>query len=84
MAQGITKTKECLLSRVWFPGLDKRVEAHIQHCMPPYQVMTESQEREPLRMTPIPSEPWKDVTVEFWVPIHIGEYLLVTVYKQSR
>ena len=31
---GITKTKEYLRTRVWFPGLGKMVEAHIQHCHP--------------------------------------------------
>lgn len=81
--QGITKTKEYLRTRVWFPGLDKMVEAHIQHCHP-CQVVSMSQEREPLRMTPLPSEPWKEVAVDFWGPIHTGEYLLVTVCKQSR
>ena len=81
--QGVTKTKEYLRTRVWFPGLDKMVEAHIQHCHP-CQVVSVSQEREPLRMTPMPSEPWKDVAVDFWGPIHTGEYLLVTVCKQSR
>ena len=81
--QGITKTKEYLLTRVWFPGLDKMVEAHIQHCHP-CQVVSRSQEREPLRMTPMPSEPWKEDAVDFWGPIHTGEYLLVTVCKQSR
>lgn len=35
-------------------------------------------------MTPLPSEPWKEVAVDFWGPIHTGEYLLVTVCKQSR
>jgi len=35
-------------------------------------------------MTPMPSEPWKDVAVDFWGPIHTAEYLLVTVCKQSR
>ena len=55
--QDITKTKEYLRTRVWFPGLDKMVEAHIQHCHP-CQVVTVSQEREPLRMTPMPREPW--------------------------
>lgn len=59
------------------------VEAHIQHCHP-CQVVRMSQEREPLRMTPLPSEPWKEVVVDFWGPIHTGEYLLVTVCKQSR
>ena len=81
--QGVTKTKEYLRTRVWFPGLDKMVEAHIQHCHP-CQVVSVSPEREPLRMTPMPSEPWKDVAVDFWGPIHTGEYLLVTVCKQSR
>ena len=81
--QGITKTKEYLRTRVWFPGLDKMVEAHIQHCHP-CQVVSMSQEREPLRMTPLSSEPWKEVVVDFWGPIHTGEYLLVTVCKQSR
>ena len=59
------------------------VEAHIQHCHP-CQVVSRSQEREPLCMTPMPSEPWKEVAVDFWGPIHTGEYLLVTVCKQSR
>jgi len=81
--QGITKTKEYLRTRVWFPGLDKIVEAHIQHCHP-CQVVNVSPEREPLRMTPMPSEPWKDVAVDFWGPIQTREYLLVTVCKQSR
>ena len=35
-------------------------------------------------MTTMPSEPWKDVALDFWGPIHTGEYLLVTVCKQSR
>ena len=49
--QGITKTKEYLRIRVWFPGLDRMVEAHIQHCHPCH-VVTVSQEREPLRPCP--------------------------------
>jgi len=35
-------------------------------------------------MTPMPSKPWKYVAVDFWGPIHAGEYLLVAVCKQSR
>ena len=62
--QGITKTKEYLRTRVCVPGLDKMVEAHIQRCHP-CQEVTESEEREPLCMTPIPSEPWKDFAVDF-------------------
>ena len=81
--QGVTKTKKYLRTRVWFPGLDRMVEACIQHCHP-CQVVTPSYEREPLRMTPLPSEPWKEVAMDFWGPINTGEYLLVVVCKQSR
>lgn len=33
------------MTRVWFPGLDLMVEAHIQHCHP-CQVVTPANERE--------------------------------------
>ena len=59
------------------------VEVHIQHCHR-CKVVRKSQEIEPLRMKPMPSEPWKEVAVDFWGPINTGEYLLVTVCKQSR
>ena len=81
--QGVTKTKEYLRTRVWFPGLDRMVEAHIQHCHP-CQVVTPANEREPLRMSPLPSEPWKEVAIDFWGPISTGEYLLVVICKHSR
>ena len=41
--QGVTKTKEYLRTRVWFPDLDRMVEACIQHCHP-CQVVTPSYE----------------------------------------
>ena len=55
----------------------------IQHCHL-CQVVTPSYEREPLQMTPLPSEPWKEVAMDFWGPINMGEYLLAVVYKQSK
>ena len=50
--QGVTKTKEYLQTRVWFPGLDRIVEAHIWHCHP-CQAVTPANERAPLRMSPL-------------------------------
>ena len=41
-------------------------------------------EREPLRMSPLPSEPWRGVAIDFWGPISTGEYLLVVICKHSR
>ena len=72
VVKGISRT------RVWFPGLDWMVEAHIQHCHP-CQVVTPAIEREPLRMSPLPSEPWREVAIDFWGPINTGEYLLVVI-----
>ena len=81
--QGITKTKEYLRARVWFPGLDRIVEERVRHCHP-CQVVTVAQDREPLRMSKIPSEPWKEIAIDFWGPVKTGEYLLVMVCKHSR
>ena len=80
--QGITKTKEYLRTRVWFPGLDWMVEAHIQHCHP-CQVVTPANEHEPLQKSPLPSEPCKEVATDFWGPISRGEYLLLVICKHS-
>ena len=81
--QGITKTKEYLSTRVWFPGLHKMVGVHILRCHA-CQIVTASQEWEPLRTMHLLREPWKDVAVDLWGPIRTGEYQLVTVCKQSR
>ena len=80
--QGVTKTKEYLRTRVWFPGLDGMVEAHIQHCHP-CQVVTPANGCKPLQMSPLPSEPWKEVAIDFCEPISTGEYLLIVIYMQT-
>ena len=59
------------------------VEAHIQHCHP-RQVVSPVNEHEPLWMSPLPSEPSKEVAIDFWRPISTGEYLLVVICKHSR
>ena len=69
--QGVTKTKEYLRTRVWFPGLDWTVEAHIQHCHP-CQVVMPANECEPLRMSSLTIETWKEVAIDFWGPISKG------------
>ncbi|EDO38428.1 predicted protein [Nematostella vectensis] len=63
--QGITRTKEYLHSKLWSPGIDRMVEAYIQHCHP-CQVVTVSQERELLLMSRIPSEACQEVAIDFF------------------
>ena len=59
------------------------VEAHIQHCHP-RQVVSPVNENEPLWLSPLPSEPSKEVAIDFWGPISTGEYLLIVICKHSR
>ena len=80
--QKVTKTKEYLRTRVWFPGLDQMMEANIQHCHP-CQVVTPAYEHEPLPMSPLLSKPWKEVQINFSGPISMGEYLLVIKIIQT-
>jgi len=83
--QGIIKTKRLLRSKVWLPHIDKMVENTIQNCLP-CQAATSGNDPppEPLKMTPLPSAPWKQVAMDFLGPFPTGEYLLVVIDEFSR
>ena len=83
--QGIIKTKRLLRSKVWFPNIDKMVEETIQNCLP-CQAATSGNHPppEPLKMTQLPSAPWKEVAMDFLGPFPTGEYLLVVIDAFSR
>lgn len=74
--QGLVKTKKFLRETVWFPGIDSMVERKVKDCLP-CQAATASGQREPLKMTPLPDGPWKQVAVDFAGPFPGGEYILV-------
>ena len=40
--------------------------------------------REPLKMTPLPSRPWSDISVVFYAPLPSQEYLLGIKDEYSR
>jgi hypothetical protein len=67
-------------SKVWFPNIDKMVEETIQNCLP-CQAATSGNHPppEPLKMTQLPSGPWKEVAMDFLGPFPTGEYLLVVI-----
>ena len=61
------------------------VEDKVKKCIPCQAATTSGAERqEPLKMTPLPSAPWKEVAVDFTGPYASGEYLLVVVDEYSR
>ena len=55
--QGIVKTKQLLREKVWFPGIDKLVEATVKSCIPCQASYQGQQRREPLMSKPLPSSP---------------------------
>ena len=81
--QGLVKTKRLLREKVWFPHIDRIVEDKIKNCLACISTTTEHQ-REPLRMTPLPSSPWSEVSVDFSGPFSSGDYILVVVDDYSR
>ena len=83
--QGIVKTKRLLREKVWFPGIDRLTEEKIRNCCPCQASMPESAPTpEPLKMTPLPDGPWKEVAIDFAGPYPSGEYLMVVIDEYSR
>ena len=77
--QGMVRTKQILRSHVWFPGIDAHVHKVIRKCIP-CQAVTPEFHREPLQMTPIPSGPWKKVSIDFAGPF--GSRMALVLWDQ--
>ena len=80
---GIVKTKQLLRSKIWFPGIDRMVEATIANCIP-CQAYTDSTRREPLKMSKTPPGPWIETCMDFCGPFPDGSMLLVWIDDYSR
>ena len=80
---GITKTKNLLRSRVWFPKMDKITEEVIRNCMA-CQVTTPQTSRLRLKMTKLPKGPMAKVSSDFYGPLPTGEYILLVNCLYSR
>ena len=79
---GIVKTKQLLRSKVWFPGIDKRVERKIASCIP-CQASINTSQRKPLKMSPTPDGPWLEASADFCGPFPTGEIVLVVLDAYS-
>ena len=59
--QDSTKTIQILRAKVWFPGMDRRVDEYVQFCIP-CQAATPRSAVEPLEPTELseyPEYPWE-------------------------
>ena len=80
---GVEKTKRYLRTAVWFPKMDTLTERVVRDCIP-CQAVTPSFHREPLRMTPLPPEPWQLVAADIFGPLPGGEKILVLKCLRSK
>lgn len=81
--QGITRTKQRLRPKVWWPSLDKDVETYIQKCHA-CQLVSQPPPPEPIVSTPMPDQPWSHVAIDLCGPFPTGEMLIVLVDYYSR
>ena len=79
--QGIVKTKSLLREKVWFAGMDGAVDKKVKSCLT-CQAATPETKREPLQMSPLPTSPWLEVSIDF-KELSPG-YLLVVTDDYSR
>ncbi|KAL3179027.1 hypothetical protein MRX96_038277 [Rhipicephalus microplus] len=86
--QGLVKTKQWTREKLWFPGIDIKVEEAIKDCEACQTTVVENK-MSPLVMTPLPSGPWHSVAMEF-VAMDPGclwpwnKYVLVVVDDYSN
>ena len=62
--QGLTKTKQYLRSRVWFPGMDRKTTDHTATCRP---CQAANSRCNPLFLKPsqMPDRPWQKIVIDF-------------------
>ena len=80
---GIVGTKQKLRSKVWWPGIEKDAEKHCKTCYG-CQLVSRPTPPEPIRTTPLPTGPWRDLAVDLLGPLPTGESILVVVDYYSR
>ena len=80
---GIVATKQRLRTKVWWPSMDKEAERYCQACHG-CQLVSRPDPPEPIRSTPLPEGPWRELAVDLLGPLPTGESLLVIVDYFSR
>ena len=81
---GITKTKQLLRSKVWFPNIDVQVETMLKQCIA-CRATDVKTHTAPINMSPMPSAPWEEISIDLKGPIKPNdEHLMVVIDDYSR
>ena len=80
---GVSKTKEMIRRKYWFPGMNTRITDMVQSCFD-CQIATDQHHTEPAKMTELPDRPWDVVEADFCGPLPNHKYALVLTDQYSR
>lgn len=80
---GMTKMKQRLRAKVWWPKIDAVAENCVKKCHG-CTMVSAPPPPEPLKRTILPNEPWQHIALDFLGPLPSGDNLLVIVDYFSR
>ena len=80
---GMTRTKQMLRAKYWFPRLNSMVEDAISRCFQ-CQLATVENKQEPVKPTEIPHSAWHTLSIDYGGPYPDGHYNLVAIDKRTR
>ena len=82
---GMTRTKQYVRAKLWWPGLDDDIECAVKSCGICQAVSPDGAEKlEPLRLTPFPAKPFSTVNIDLFGPLESGETILGVVDEHSQ
>ena len=82
---GMTRTKQFIRSKLWWPGLDADVEEMVKRCSVCLSVNPKGGEKlEPLRITSFPDRPFSTVHIDLFGPLPSGETILGIIDEYSK
>ena len=73
---GVTKTKQMLRNKYWFPTMDTMTETILKQCSE-CQVTTKENRQEPVKSSEIPKDVWDTVAIDFGGPNPDGHFNFV-------
>lgn len=80
---GIIKTKQLLRAKVWFPNMDVITEKYIKSCLA-CQAVTPDNRRDPIISSPLPNQPFEEISVDYAGPFPGNKYVFVLIDEYSR
>lgn len=80
---GMTKCKQRIRSKLWWPQMDLQIEQHVKSCHP-CQVTSWPERPEPVCPTELPEKPWTHLAIDVCGPFPTGELVVVLTDYYSR